>query len=314
MPELCAFDDALAAPDSWFDYGTGQDAGMREDEYNTSADWFEIGYSFSPFGNLNPKTPHAPTAMPVGAVQWGGEEDKQLAPLGPWSGFVPDYYNYDVSNLELQVNEGKEEKEIKHSGFEPATTTTHKAAKAKKDKTEGVEKHHSTGKEIVDTEKKKRGRPRLKTGVDMMSWETTAAECNLSAKALTDRPADLYNFAEDDLVSIGSYSKAVRRGKIARFKAKKLRALYFEPHIRFAFRKQFAGARPRVGGRFVKMYPSADESDKDMLAHEPLSETDGPSEADQFPDPPLPQPVLVSGLSPLMGAPRFESLPSLESF
>jgi len=311
MPELCAFDDALAAPDPWFDYGAEQDAGMREDEYNTSADWFGTGYIFSSFGNLNPKTPHASTAMPVGAVApWAGEEDTKQLAIVPWSGFVPDYYTYDVSNLEPQVKEGKQEKEVK-SGFEPATTTHRAKAKKEKDS----EKKPLV--QIGDTEKKKRGRPRLKSGEDNpMCWETTA-ECNLSAKALTDRPADLYNFAEDDLVTIGSYSKAMRRGKIARFKAKKLRALYFEPHIRFALRKQFAGARPRVGGRFIKMYPNPEDVDKDMMTHEPLSETDGPSESELlFPDPPA-QPVLVSGYSqagPPMGAPYLQSLPSLESF
>jgi len=112
-------------------------------------------------------------------------------------------------------------------------------------------------------------------------------EVNLSARALTERPSDLYNAENEAMVTIGSYSKAIRRGKIERFKAKKLHTLQYGPHLRFAFRKQFAGARPRVGGRFIKLHsdpflgapPSMGvDSDSDMaLSRDELLAEEGDS-------------------------------------
>jgi len=290
---------------------------MREDEYNTSADWFGTSYNPPLFGGLNPKAPESSAPMLVGAVGWGEESKFQAPPpLSPWGGLIPDtVYNYDISSLEL---EGKEDK-VKE---EP----TPQKVKAKKEKHE--KKQIALAGEV---EKKKRGRPRLKTGEEdgegLVGMEVT--EFNLSARALTDRPADLYNFAEDDLVTVGSYSKAVRRGKIARFKAKKLRANLFEPHIRFAFRKQFAGARPRVGGRFIKMYPSPGDAEQDIALDkdEQLSEVDVSSESEMlFPDtppaPPTPVPFLLVPYVPFPAQPldprlvaQFQSnMPYLESF
>jgi len=61
-------------------------------------------------------------------------------------------------------------------------------------------------------------------------------------------------------VTVGSYSKATRRQKIERFKAKKLRTLQYGPYVRYQFRKEFAGTRPRVGGRFIKLEPPPAEA------------------------------------------------------
>lgn len=71
---------------------------------------------------------------------------------------------------------------------------------------------------------------------------------NISLKALSDEPSDLYN--DDVPTTIGRYTKSVRRGKIEKYKRKMANP---NNKVLYECRKQFADERPRVGGRFVKM-------------------------------------------------------------
>lgn len=82
-------------------------------------------------------------------------------------------------------------------------------------------------------------------------------DLNVSARALSDRPSDLYNTENDDMITIGQYTKAVRRAKILRYKQKK-QMRPSERKVLYKCRKRFAENRPRIGGRFVKMKNSPD--------------------------------------------------------
>eukprot|EP00808_Paulinella_micropora_P001656 g43081.t1 len=57
---------------------------------------------------------------------------------------------------------------------------------------------------------------------------------------------------EDDLVTVGQYTRAERRAKIAYFKEKWHRSKS-EKFVRYRIRSRFASNRPRIGGRFVKL-------------------------------------------------------------
>jgi hypothetical protein len=54
---------------------------------------------------------------------------------------------------------------------------------------------------------------------------------------------------EDNEIVCGTYTRAERRAKIARYKAKKERRNFHTVH--YSCRKEFADKRPRVGGRFI---------------------------------------------------------------
>jgi len=113
--------------------------------------------------------------------------------------------------------------------------------------------------EEMNTEvKKKRGRPRINVGIGNVPQAHELQffdliNFNPSARAIYERPVDFNNHDDDDQITVGTYTKAVRRSKLERFKAKKLRLLLYGPYVRYQFRKDFAESRPRVGGRFVKM-------------------------------------------------------------
>jgi hypothetical protein len=302
MPELCAFDDAPAQFPKLFD-DDEENSRFQLDEENVAADWFG---SFSPsptnlFGGLNPKQPDAFSNVPVGAVfNWDEKQSDMLSPFGSLYGET-DYYNYDVgSNHADQLVESKE-KDIKESHImytsdsssnnssDIPTSFKLKQEKGEVDKIKvKLESKHKTSKK-AEGEKRKRGRPRLNTGQESVS-PTSADEVdvNLSAHALVERPSSYYDIEDESLVTIGSYTKAVRRAKIERFKAKKQHTLRYGPQLRFAFRRQFAGARPRVGGRFIKMHsdpflgpPQAlVDSDSDMmLSRDELLSDEGNSSA-----------------------------------
>jgi hypothetical protein len=276
MPELCAFDDAPTQFPKLFD--DEENLRFQLEDGNVAADWFG---SISPssnslFGGLNPKQPDAFSNIPVGAVfDW---EDSKQSATGPSFGSLcgeTDYYNYFIGNMSMsQLVDSKEtniqefqamcsNKRDNSSSVEPKTlsekseqvstnSTEDNVLRVKHEKTESKNKviRKSTGEE-----KKKRGRPRLSTGQETLSpMSVDLLDVNLSARALVERPSNLWDTESEGLVTIGSYSKALRRAKIERFKAKKLHTLQYGPHLRFAFRRQFAGARPRVGGRFIKMH------------------------------------------------------------
>eukprot|EP00808_Paulinella_micropora_P024221 g32423.t1 len=57
---------------------------------------------------------------------------------------------------------------------------------------------------------------------------------------------------QDDLVTVGQYTRAERRAKIAYFKEKWHRSKK-EKFVRYRIRSRFASNRPRIGGRFVKL-------------------------------------------------------------
>jgi len=100
---------------------------------------------------------------------------------------------------------------------------------------------------------KKRGRARR---ADAIVKIDKIKEINVSLRALSDLPSDLYNIQNDDLVTCGKYSKAVRRAKIERFKLKWEQSRLADRKIMYRCRKKFADKRPRVGGRFVKSVPT----------------------------------------------------------
>jgi hypothetical protein len=245
------------------------------EEENATADWFG---SFSPspsnlFGGLNPKQPDAFSNIPVGAVfNWEEKQSEALSPFGSLYGST-DYYNYDFGNsigMDSGV-ESKDNKEIKECQimYNNSSSSNNNSSemptsfKAKQDNTilnvadqfkvKKADTKNKRSKKIELNEKRKRGRPRLNTGQELVVPKYVD-DVNLSARALAERPSHPYKEEDESLVTIGTYSKAVRRAKIERFKAKKLHTLQYGPLARFEFRKQFAGARPRVGGRFIKMY------------------------------------------------------------
>jgi hypothetical protein len=55
---------------------------------------------------------------------------------------------------------------------------------------------------------------------------------------------------DDDVITIGEYTKAERRGKIERFLEKRKRR-NFEKKIQLECRQKVANSRPRIGGRFI---------------------------------------------------------------
>jgi len=55
----------------------------------------------------------------------------------------------------------------------------------------------------------------------------------------------------DDVIVIGSYTRAERRRKIQRYREKRKRR-HLKKKVYYACRQRFARERPRVGGRFVK--------------------------------------------------------------
>jgi len=255
MPTLCTFDEALAREFPKL-FSRDEESGvMMESELNTAADWFGP-FSPSPlFGGLNPKQPEQTYQTPVGAVFSWDSETKEESPLfDSAEDFSPDFDNYDINNNSVQVKEEeKQENELLPQAM-------------------NLKLEYDPIKKVVESqppeqEKKKRGRPRLHTGHEPMDPKyQLVVDANLSLRALMDRPCDLDN-SDEDSITVGSYSKKVRRGKIERFKAKKRRAQIYGPHVRFAIRQQFAGTRPRVSGRFIKMspYPALVAPDVDMV-------------------------------------------------
>jgi hypothetical protein len=272
MPEICAFDDALANEfPKLFDFMEDADCyttdsfGFLPSEYKMVADWFgplQASLPYKPqhtFGGLDPKRPEY-CPVPTGAVfGWGEHDSSGLSPLlSSWGSFGPD--EFGELDMDFKGMEEKKESKIPEAPLPHHLPKELKEKEEKKEKREKKEKKLAIKlhKETYLTEKKRRGRPRLEISqppalealnIFNVPWDS----CNLSARALTDRPSDLYNFREDELVTQGCYSKAMRRLKIERFKAKKLRLQHFGPFVRYGFRKQFAGSRPRVGGRFIKM-------------------------------------------------------------
>jgi len=268
-----------------------------------AADWFGslVPSPTNLFGGLNPKQPDAFSNIPVGAV-FNWEDSKQSEALLPFGSLYgeTDYYNYDISNnmepmVESREKQGKEVQAVSNNNNSISDVdTTIDVPKVKQEKPVSTDNtflrikfekpEKSKAKKGDAGEKKKRGRPRLNTGQEPLSpMYVDLDDVNLSARALTDHPISSHQ--DESLVTIGSYSKAIRRAKIERFKAKKLHNLQFGPHLRFAFRKQFAGARPRVGGRFIKLHsdpflgpppPVGVDSDSDMmLSRDELLSDDG---------------------------------------
>lgn len=81
-------------------------------------------------------------------------------------------------------------------------------------------------------------------------------DINVSVRALTDNPSNLYDTRNDHIVTIGQYSKGIRRTKIARYKAKRARSQsrrHGSYRNLYECRKRFAQSRPRIGGRFVQL-------------------------------------------------------------
>lgn len=57
---------------------------------------------------------------------------------------------------------------------------------------------------------------------------------------------------DDDIITIGTYTRAERRANIARFHKKRLKRNYKKNHFVYHCRRKFANSRKRVGGKFVK--------------------------------------------------------------
>jgi len=66
-----------------------------------------------------------------------------------------------------------------------------------------------------------------------------------------DRGRNTQDIPGDDVVVIGSYTRAERRRKIQRYREKRKRR-HLKKKILYTCRQKFARERPRVGGRFVK--------------------------------------------------------------
>jgi len=231
--------------------------GFFSDDRKVAADWFgplHDAYPSKPlFGGLDPKRPdYCP--IPTGAVfDWDDRhEGSGLSSLvDSWSGFGSN----SCSAIEFKTIDHISKKNLIKKETAADSKLPHLQGKA--NETHDFKERNQT-KSSSNVEKKKRGRPRLEL-VQARQQERQhmpvidLENFNLSAYALTDRPSALYNSDDDDLVTVGCYTKAVRRQKIERFKAKKRRTLQYGPFERYGFRKMFAGTRPRVGGRFVKM-------------------------------------------------------------
>lgn len=76
----------------------------------------------------------------------------------------------------------------------------------------------------------------------------------ISSRGSSDEDED-----DDDVVTCGEYTRAERRLKIQRYRAKRERRT-FKKQIMYECRKTFADKRPRVGGRFVKVDQIATKS------------------------------------------------------
>lgn len=74
-------------------------------------------------------------------------------------------------------------------------------------------------------------------------------------------------------VVIGTYTRAQRAAKIARFKQKKANR-HFNKKVLYGCRKSFADARPRVGGRFIKL----NRDDDNKTIEQQKSSTDSTNE------------------------------------
>lgn len=262
MPELCAFDDLPQFP-KLFDDEEGFGFQLED---SGAADWFALSPT-NLFGGLNPKQPDGYANIPVGAVfNWEDSKKDTLPSFDSLYGEA-DFYNYNIgSNNSLDQLDSAPEQTI-----ESSKALENSVAGIPENKLQMIKHDKKVSKKSDNGEKKKRGRPRLKTGEQSTSsLYVDIADINISAHALKEKPS-LYDTEDENRVTIGSYSKAIRRAKIERFKAKKLYTLQHGTHLRFAFRRQFAGARPRVGGRFIKMRsdsmssPSSVDSDSDMV-------------------------------------------------
>lgn len=66
---------------------------------------------------------------------------------------------------------------------------------------------------------------------------------------------------DDDVVTCGEYTRAERRLKVERYRAKRERRS-FKKQIMYECRKTFADKRPRVGGRFVKVDKTTQKPEK----------------------------------------------------
>ena len=115
------------------------------------------------------------------------------------------------------------------------------------DESEEQQEEEQHEKEEEQEEKtRRRGRmPRSATKVKI----DRITNINVSARALTDLPCDLHDARDKDACTIGAYTKAQRRAKILRYKAKQQRTT----PVSYQCYKAFAVRRPRVRGRFVKM-------------------------------------------------------------
>jgi hypothetical protein len=252
MP-TCAFDDVLSEVPKFYDCGGdgvcyGTDSfGFFSDDRKTAADWFgplNDVYPAKPFlfGGLDPKRPNY-CPIPAGAV------------FDYWE----DRYECGVSSF-VGSHSGVGSPEIKADDQKALPPDTKEPVADKKLYDQPGEMHVNEKKNSLNVEKKKRGRPRLELAQARQQQRAEKhiapldlVNFNLSAYALTDRPSALYNYSEDDLVTVGRYSKAVRRRKIQRFKEKKRRTLEHGTLERYGMRKKFADSRPRVGGRFIKL-------------------------------------------------------------
>ena len=85
---------------------------------------------------------------------------------------------------------------------------------------------------------KKRGRKRKSTKIDNII---------VGCEPIRKKSLDVN---EDDIITIGIYTKAERREKIRRYKEK--RRNHAKKRVLYKCRKRFADTRERVGGRFVK--------------------------------------------------------------
>jgi hypothetical protein len=258
MPVCASFDDAPSSEFPKFDFVDDDDCfttagfGMYSSDCKVAADWFGPLYDSHPskslFGGLDPKRPNY-CPIPAGAVF--DREDRchnsGLASLDARCGFAS---SSGYSALEF--------KEKNPDTKQPVVDSKFPHLQGKANERLELKEVYKTNKSL-NVEKKKRGRPRLELVQARQQQQRRnlpvfdLQNFNLSAYALKDRPSALYNYNEDNVITVGCYTKAVRRGKIERFKAKKLRTLQYGPFERYGFRKQFAGMRPRVGGRFIKM-------------------------------------------------------------
>jgi hypothetical protein len=79
---------------------------------------------------------------------------------------------------------------------------------------------------------------------------SNAWDLNYNNKEKNKEQVDEEKKYTNEFCTIGSYSKAVRNGKIARYRAKRSRR-NFSKNINYTVRKTFADGRIRIGGRFA---------------------------------------------------------------